>query len=223
MKKTAKFILSLLLAAAIPGLVHGQDKRHSDSFPADASLEQTQKWILDRLGSSRPVTIIGEEKTNYRTQGPQFRTVADEYKLERADFEGCRLTYVVRRIHRDSLVSMDASLNDPKGRQALGTPTQPPAGGVRRESVMKVSFNLKDIDKLLLNRMPDEKTDPAVLRFGAADGREAIDLYAASKQRKGEFVLVRYVPQAALWVNERDAVVLKQAFSRAIDLCRAAK
>ena len=68
-----------------------------------------------------------------------------------------------------------------------------------------------------------EKTDPAVLRFGAADGREAIDLYAASKQRKGEFVLVRYVPQAALWVKERDAVALKQAFSRAIDLCRAAK
>ena len=219
MHKTAKFILSLLLAAAIPGLASAQDKRPS----GDQALTAAQQEIIRILLENRKVGFLDQEKWTYVSRGPEYYATRQVYGLEDVGFDGCRINYIVRRERGAANVSMDASMNDPRDRYVSGVPVpgQPPSG--RNESRLRMSFDLGDIDGSSLAAVkPSPDSDFQVLVFEAIGGKRVIDMSSSFGPELTFGPAVKRT-SAGIWAKEEDAEALRSAFSNAITACRAAK
>lgn len=219
MKKTAKLFLSLMLAAAVPGIVHAQDKRTSD----DKALAATQQAITRILQENRKVGFLDQEKWTYVSRGPDFYATRQVYRLEDVSFDGCRINYIVRRESGAANVSMDASMNDPRDRYVSGVPVpgQPPSG--RNESRLRLSFDLGDIDGSSLAAVkPSPDSDFQVLVFEAIGGKRVIDMSSSFGPELAFGPTVKRT-SAGIWAKEENAEALRVAFSTAIEACRVAK
>lgn len=139
MKKTTVFF------AAVVSILIASISAFPQQAGSSASLPDIQKRISELLISSGTVSYISQEKTKFVSGGPEYRAHSDRSKISGVEFAGCRMTFGVRSRSGETLVSMNASMNDPNDRQALGVPAYDPKLFPMTRS-MRISFDLAYVD-----------------------------------------------------------------------------
>lgn len=214
MARKIEFYLTLLITIAFSAaFAPAQDKR-AGKLSENADLPEIRSWLKKTLESQPHVTVLRHERQSYGTGAPKYRATSARYSIDDVDLRGCTFSYSLVGKTGNTLVSMDASTDDPADRQVSGVPVFN-FPSVRSTRAVRYEFDLAEID-------PQGLLSPVLgdlIIFRTVNGEAGVKVSRSIGGKRG---LAAYPSQdsAELPVDEKIVPELQQAFTRAIKLCQ---
>jgi hypothetical protein len=206
--RSSLFLFSILLLLAAAAI--GQKDNRVGALPADASLDDTESWLVRAITSNSAYATTAQQGTkNAIGTSTGKATIYINSSIKDLKFNGCQVSYTMLR----------SSKTEDKGPTV--TTTGPVSGGMVPMAAgnddTKVNFDLKDIntDEITVHNV-DEKGLDAVLSMRTIDYKRTIKL----KSQDSGAINVSVV-NMVLSPNVSDQV--RDAFTHAVTLCQAPK